>query len=366
MGERLRDRVAAASRAGLGVDDYAREVLELVRVAVPFESACLATTDPTTRLLTGTTKIDLPDARDADFARHEYEIDDVNTFIEIAARDDPVGVLALDTDGHPEVSARYRDFLVPFFDQGQELRIAFRSRGRTWGILGLYRPTRGMGFSVAEADYLGRLSSVIAEGLRGALVAAQATRRPGPDGPAVIIVGGDGEVRSASGAAEERITQLGGSLWGALPMSVRSVVGAARAVAAGRGLRMPKVRVRTADGGWVAVHGSPLAGPDGTAGDIVVTLDEARAPDVVPLVVEAYGLTGREREVVALMLRGESTARIAEALHLSPYTVQDHFTSIFDKAGVRSRRELAAAVFFDQYAPRIGDPLGADGFFAGE
>jgi DNA-binding CsgD family transcriptional regulator len=68
----------------------------------------------------------------------------------------------------------------------------------------------------------------------------------------------------------------------------------------------------------------------------------APADAVLEGAFRAFGLSGREREVAALALRGQSAKAIASSLVISPWTVQDHLKAIYEKTGVRGRGELAS------------------------
>jgi DNA-binding CsgD family transcriptional regulator len=60
-------------------------------------------------------------------------------------------------------------------------------------------------------------------------------------------------------------------------------------------------------------------------------------PDSVP-----FGLTDREREVLALVAAGRSNGQIAAALFISPKTASVHVSNILAKLGVSGRVEAAA------------------------
>jgi DNA-binding NarL/FixJ family response regulator len=55
-------------------------------------------------------------------------------------------------------------------------------------------------------------------------------------------------------------------------------------------------------------------------------------------------LSPREREVARLAATGLTNREIAEQLHLSLRTVENHLHRTFTKLGVQRRRELAAVV----------------------
>jgi DNA-binding NarL/FixJ family response regulator len=55
-------------------------------------------------------------------------------------------------------------------------------------------------------------------------------------------------------------------------------------------------------------------------------------------------LSRREREVASLVAAGLSSRAVAEQLYLSVRTVENHLARVYDKLGVSSRAELAAAL----------------------
>jgi DNA-binding CsgD family transcriptional regulator len=93
-------------------------------------------------------------------------------------------------------------------------------------------------------------------------------------------------------------------------------------------------------------------GPDRPA-EVVVVVEPARPEELAWLGPDAYGLTPREREVAALVARGASTDRIAATLHISPWTVQNHLSNVFDKVGVRTRPAMVRTLFLDHLYPTL-------------
>lgn len=63
-----------------------------------------------------------------------------------------------------------------------------------------------------------------------------------------------------------------------------------------------------------------------------------------PSIADCWGLTAREKDVLALIARRQSDREIADALFISRHTVARHVSSILGKLGVRSRRDAARLV----------------------
>ena len=85
-----------------------------------------------------------------------------------------------------------------------------------------------------------------------------------------------------------------------IPTELFTVVGRARAIAAGRCGGEARARILGRSGRWLVAHASVLTDPRSGAPDqIAVVLEPANAVEVVPIIVEAFGLTWPDNFVVA-------------------------------------------------------------------
>jgi DNA-binding CsgD family transcriptional regulator len=332
---------------------------------VPFDHACWHAVDPATLLFTSEVLHNL--CSEPRLPMHEYEIDDVNKWAWLARRPWPVAVLSTATHGHPQSSPRFRELLGPR-GIGDELRVSFVADGLCWAFAAFYRDRRRREFSEDEAAFVAEIDAVIASGLRRALLLDAVTppdSAPSP-GPALVLVDRAGQLVGVNDVATELLAELlddDSPTQHALPHAVLTVATRARLAASGADALPARARARTRSGRWIVLHGTRMG--DDPQAPTAVIMEPARQSELAELIVAAYGLSRREREITRQVLRGNSTAAIAAALHLSPLTVQDHLKAIFTKTGVRSRRELVATIFADHYRPHLdaGEPVGPHGQF---
>lgn len=108
-------------------------------------------------------------------------------------------------------------------------------------------------------------------------------------------------------------------------------------------------RLPTFDGRWLSLQATRVEDDLHT---VAVIVDLARPAEVADVLLNAYELTPRQREVLELVLTGRSAAQIARELHISTHTTNDHLKAIYRRLGVNSRSELAALLQAEQYDPR--------------
>jgi len=68
----------------------------------------------------------------------------------------------------------------------------------------------------------------------------------------------------------------------------------------------------------------------------IITAKAQSRPDLTPL-MDKYELSKREREILALLMRGKKNKEIAKDLFISENTVKVHVYNIYKKLGVNSR-----------------------------
>lgn len=356
--ERATERIAALAGRGLDLVTFWREATEVLRRVVPhYRRPCWFTLDPASLLATSHYEDGLPEIPH-EWLAHEYLEDDVQNMRDVARSERGISTLLEATGGDPSRSAKWNRHLRPY-GADQELLVALRTpAGEAWGMLGLYREPGQPEFDRDELGFLRGVSTHLAGGARRGLLVGEASDPDGPDAPGLIVLGEDWSVESLGPGVERWLEQLPDGDWhgrGKLPSSVLAVAGRARRTAEHEDApgEVAFARVLSQQGRWIVLYGASLVA-DG-ARRVAVIIEPAHPARISPLLMAAYGLTDREKDVTRLVLRGASTAQIAGDLFVSVHTVQEHLKSVFEKTGVRSRRELVGKVFFSHYEPRLRD-----------
>jgi DNA-binding CsgD family transcriptional regulator len=354
--QRAPDRIAELAGRGHDLVTFWQEATEVLARAVPhYWTPCWYTLDPASLLVTSHFHAGL-DALPPEWLAHEYYKDDVNKLADVARSERGLSTLHEATDGDPASSPRWHFNMTMGGDQ--ELIAALRTpTGDAWGALGLYREPGAPLFERDELELVRSLAPFLAEGARRALLIGEATDPEGPESPGLVVLTDRWNVESTTPGVQRWLAELPDGDWdaGRLPAAVYAVAGRALRTADGPNApgEVAVARVLSRSGTWVVLHGAALVA-DG-ARRVAVIVEPAHPARISPLLMSAYGLTQREQEVTRLVLQGASTAEIAERLVVSPQTVQQHLKRIFEKTGVRSRRDLVGKVFFTHYEPRVRD-----------
>lgn len=360
-------------------DDLLEDLAAELHRAVPHDGAGWFGTDPVTMLAAAPSRVEGLDPEYCSLFWHlEFHEQDVGNFTDLA-RGEGASALRLSLDDRPARSVRYREFMVP---QGyeDELRATFRSGDSLWGVLDLYRESAANPFTAEDVALMKSIGGIIGDALRDHI----RTTTPWlgrPSAPGLLVIDDQGRALSSNAEAKAWLRDL----WPCsatecepqptsldllelrscdmeVPTPLYALAARARAVAEGRERVPARLRLRDRRGRWLVLHASALTSTGGTGSSTVaIVIEAAKSAEVAPIIIEAYSLTPRERDVLAAIARGESTAEIAAQLFLSPHTVRDYVKTVFEKVGVSSRNELVAKLFGEHYA----DPLHATLVHAG-
>jgi DNA-binding CsgD family transcriptional regulator len=359
--DRARSALTRLTGAALDNDSLRYEAVAILRQAVGFDWWCWPLLDPGTRLPTRYAGVASP--ADQDCRRFCRLLIDPGAWGDLSAwagdrdpgtgrerirRPPAVAAISTATEGDLSRDPLWREMLGPA-GAGDVLNVMLPVGGMYWGQLHLGRDRPGRWFSEDDEQLLAGLVPLLAARLRDGL---RATRRPEdeePDGePGTMFLDRDLSLIGATDEAWQWISRLGMPRLNEaelLPGFVYAV--AARVAASASDPPKPaRVRLQDTNGRWAVVRAAPLTSgrPPAAQGGYAITLERARSEDLAPLLMRAWELSPREREVAQLVIDGLSNDDIAAALFISANTVRDHLKAIFGKTGVTRRRDLTAAL----------------------
>jgi DNA-binding CsgD family transcriptional regulator len=353
--------VKRACYAGLDSVTLRTEVARRIAPAVPYGAYSFSTMDPDTGLLTHAVGEGIPEQV-------------VRAFVEVLyPQEQAMQVLDRVRSGEIVSTSTSDSFaeLIRVEGVGHEMNTILCTGGALWGDLCLLRESRSTAYAEREARFMRRIAPHIARGLKTAATLAAAGETPGTgvanpaeiirSAPGVVVL--DGKVRTIlrnpnASAYLADLTDVGVPT-GETPYALLSAVALLRALGRGAGTGFEDapedamLRARGRSGSWYTLRASLSEPGPASESSTIVTIEPVVAGEVAPILTRLYGLSPREREVLVLAARGESTKGIASQLGLSIYTVQEHIGNACEKVGVQGRKALLAKLFFDGYASKM-------------
>lgn len=261
---------------------------------------------------------------------------------------------------HLDASAHYRayhDYQSPL---GGAILSVFRVDGTPVAAMQAYRRDANRPFRGSEVAFMQQMNSLIGQvlgvGMANSLrqIIARDERQPCPlldQGSGMLLIERSGEIRYASPLGQRWLQDLAEAGSG-MPTAVWSALAAHGN--AGDGELAVRVTVPLARGA-IRVEASP-SGEDGVAAVVIVPERPASAIEIPA----NWTLTRQEGQIVRLLATGGTNRELADRLNIGEHTVEWHLRRVYDKAGVRSRQQLVAALFQHTHLPQF-EPVVAPG-----
>jgi DNA-binding CsgD family transcriptional regulator len=344
-GPDLRPLVHEVARLGGDLSQVWPEVDERLRPILGYDSSTFSTIDPPTLNWTSRSVVgmDSSGARELKARQLEFRGDDLNSFPNLLMQQMSVGSLYTASGGNLSRSIRY-DALLRELDLTDELRAVVRSEGLNWGILTLYRK-RGKDvepFVYKEQRAVRDALEPLAELVRLRMLQS-AAEDPGDldRPPGFLRVSAEGVVEETTPAAAARLESVDDP--SAIPAAVAQVVADFKG-----GDALAHATLPAGSEGSVTLHAST-----GADGQLAIVVEEDRLVLLHQKVVDGFGFTEAEMDVLPFYVEGRTTRTIAQILVIDAFTIQDHLMSILKKTGTQNRADFLATLYAEHYEEKF-------------
>lgn len=319
-GDRLRHELCEGAACGVTAIELAELVSRIVAPVVAHDGLRLVGTNPAAGFGPGSFSFWHGYDRDLGLAvlRQYYSGTDPCLPEHLALRAVPAGVV--DVGG------------------GVELRWLLRDARGSWGGFTLLRAGGGRRFDRDEVNRVAQLEPMLIAALRGFVTAGPLTPAVPRIPAGVFIIGADGKIRARTSHGQrwrDLTRQLVTPDW----LAEASLFGLATLTRDPLGRPARVCTPVVVKGLWLVAEAQAL-----DAGDVAIVFQTATGEQLLPTFCDWYGITARERAVVAELCDAAAPKQIARRLGLSVYTVNDHLKAVFRKTGAGCRAELMTAL----------------------